>query len=135
MPKTPGAVVLLAQPPDDGAEMYAEFLRHHGMTVRAVSNARDALDVAPDADIIVTGMLLLGSTDGLALIAQLRGNERTKATPIIVLTACAWQTERERCEDAGCDVFLSKPCLPDALLAEVQRLLATSNPARLRKRA
>ncbi len=30
--------------------------------------------------------------------------------PIIVLTACAWDAERERATNAGCDLFLAKPC-------------------------
>ena len=107
--------------------MYVEALRNHGLTPLAVSNARDALAVAPKADVIVTGVLLPGSTDGIGLIAQLRRNEQTRHTPIIVLTVCWWQTERERCQDAGCDVFLPKPCPPDALLREVRRLLAASD--------
>ena len=36
--------------------------------------------------------------DGHELIARLRNDERTNQTPIIVLTACAWNTERERAE-------------------------------------
>jgi two-component system cell cycle response regulator DivK len=128
--RTNGAVVLLVQPRSEGSEIYAELLRDHGLTPLAVSNARDALAVAAKADVIVTGVLLPGSTDGIGLIAQLRSDERTRHTPIIVLTVCTWQTERERCQDAGCDVFLPKPCLPDALLREVQRLLATGEPAR-----
>ena len=128
MSKAPGPVVLLVQPrDDDGLEMYVEALRNHGLTPLAVSNARDALAVAPKADVIVTGVLLPGSTDGIGLIAQLRRNEQTRHTPIIVLTVCWWQTERERCQDAGCDVFLPKPCPPDALLREVRRLLAASD--------
>jgi CheY-like chemotaxis protein len=119
---------LLVQPgDDDGSDIYEGFLRDHGLTPLAVSNARDALAVAPKADVIVTGVLLPGSTDGIELIAQLRRNEPTRHTPIIVLTVCAWQTERKRCRDAGCDVFLPKPCPPDTLLREVRRLLAASD--------
>ena len=35
-------------------------------------------------------------------------------------------TERQRAESAGCDLFLTKPCLPDELLREVHLLLASS---------
>jgi len=123
---TNSAVVLLAQPCDDGLQMQAEFLRYHGLAVIGVSDAWDALTAAPKADVIVTGILLAGSMDGVELIARLRRDERTNQTPIIVLTACVWDTERERAEQAGCDMFLPKPCLPDELLRHVRQLLAES---------
>ena len=119
-------VVLLVQPVrDDGLEMYAEYLRYSGLAAIAVSNAKDALTFAPGADIIVTGMVLDGKVGGAELVSRLRGDEGTMHKPIIVLTASAWREERERAEHAGCDVFLSKPCLPDALLREVRLLLPT----------
>jgi CheY-like chemotaxis protein len=121
--------VLLVQPNDDNLEMYAEFLSHAGLVPIAVSSAIDALAVATKADIVVTGLRLPGSVDGLELIARLRTDWRTKSTPIIVLTASALQTERERAHLAGCDVFLPKPCLPEELLHEVRRLV---KPATLR---
>jgi CheY-like chemotaxis protein len=113
---------------DDGLEMYAESLRYHGLTPIAVSTGNDALTLAPNADIIVTGIVLPGSMDGVELTARLRGADRTKHTPIIFLTACAFQSDRERARRAGCDVFLTKPCLPNELLCEVRRLLAASKP-------
>ena len=52
-------VVLLVQRlHDDGLEMYAEYLRYSGLAAIAVSNAKDALTFAPEADIIVTGIVL-----------------------------------------------------------------------------
>jgi two-component system, cell cycle response regulator DivK len=124
MPSTRRPVVLLVHPVrDDGLEMYVEYLRYSGLAAIAVSNAKDALAFAPEADIIVTGMVLDDTVDGVELVSRLRGDDGTMHKPIIVLTACAWRRERERAEHAGCDVFLSKPCLPDALLREVRLLL------------
>ena len=130
MSKTSRPVVLLVQPPDDGLDMYLEFFHHQRVPALAVSNAADALTAAPDVAVIVTAIRLRGTTDGVGLILQLRRDERTKDIPIVVLTACAFQTERERCQQAGADVFLAKPCLPDALLHEVRRLLASRHRGR-----
>ena len=59
MPPSRRPVVLLVQPSrDDGLEMYAEFLRYRGLAVIPVSNSRDALMLAPEADNVVTGMIL-----------------------------------------------------------------------------
>ena len=124
MPPTPAAVVLLVQAEADSREMYAEFLRYQGLLPVSVPTARDGLTVAPEADVIVTGLLLPGDMDGIEFIARLKRDDRTKGIPVIVLTACAWKSDRERAEQAGCDVFLPKPCLPDDLLRDVRRLLA-----------
>ena len=132
MSSTPGALILLVQPSDDGRDMYVEFLRNHGFAVIGVSDAWEALTVAPNADVIVTGILLASSIDGHELITRLRNDERTHRTPIIVLTACAWNTERERAERAGCDAFLAKPCLPSELLRHVRQLRTASKLRRVR---
>lgn len=127
MPTGPRPVVLLVQPSrDDGLEMYTEYLRYHGLTVIPVSDTRDALRRAPQADIVVTGMNLDDPMDGVELVSRLRHNDCTRSTPIIVLTASVWPKERARAEGAGCDVFLPKPCLPNDLLGEVRQLLVAT---------
>jgi two-component system cell cycle response regulator DivK len=126
MSQPPAVVVVLLQGDADSREMYSEYFRSQGLLPVAVSTARDGLTVAPKADVIVTGLLLPGDMDGIEFIARLKRDVRTKRIPVIVLTACAWKTDRERAEKAGCDLFLPKPCLPDDLLREVRRLLAAS---------
>jgi two-component system, cell cycle response regulator DivK len=132
MSPTPASVVVLVQADADSREIYAECLRDQGLLPVPVSNARDGLMVAPKADVIVTGLLLPGDMDGIELIARLKRDERTKRIPVIVLTACAWNSDRERAEEAGCDVFLTKPCLPDDLLRDVRRMLAASTLRQVR---
>jgi DNA-binding response OmpR family regulator len=122
-------VVLLVQPDDDSRDMYVEFLSHHGFEVVCPESAGAALTRAADADIIVSGLLLPGVMDGYEFIARLRAGQSTRHKPIVVVTAWAWQTERLRALEAGCDVFLAKPCLPRQLLMHIRRLLAR---ARLR---
>jgi len=117
-------VVLLVQRVDDDRAMYEEFLVHQGLPMLCANDAAEALQLAPMADIVVTGLMLPGAMDGFEFIQRLRSDERTKHIPIVVVTAWAWQTERLRAQDAGCDVFLTKPCLPDELLREIRSVLA-----------
>jgi CheY-like chemotaxis protein len=126
MPSISPVVLLLVQVDIDSREMYAEFLRYHGFLPIPVKTASDALTVARHADVIVTETLLPGRIDGIEFIARLKRDERTKTIPVIVFTVCAWHAERERAEKAGCEAFLAKPCLPDELLREVRRVLASS---------
>jgi CheY-like chemotaxis protein len=118
--------VLLVQPERDDRDLYAEFLRVAGLTLIILSEAAPALAVAPDSQVIVTELLLPGSMDGAEFIGRLRRDRSTNGIPIIVLTTSGWDTERERAQRAGCDMFLAKPCLPDRLLDEIQRQLAKS---------
>jgi CheY-like chemotaxis protein len=113
-------------------DMYLEILRDQRLVVIGVTDAWDALALAANADVIVTGILLASSMDGVELTARLRQDERTNQAAIIVLTACAWQAERERAAHAGCDLFLSKPCLPRDLLRHIRRWLPGPRRRRLR---
>jgi DNA-binding NarL/FixJ family response regulator len=85
------------------------------------------MKAAPAADVIVTGIALRGRTNGIDLIAQLRRRPETAFTPIVVLSACATTDYTRRATEAGCDIFLSKPCLPDVLLETVRRLVLRPN--------
>jgi two-component system cell cycle response regulator DivK len=125
-----GAVVLLVQSERDDREMYAEYLAHMGLTPLCVREADAALRVACRADVIVTGLLLPGPIDGCALIDRLRHSADTCNIPIAVLTGCAWTMEEARARSAGCDVFLSKPCLPHVLLRVVRQMLAARTRGR-----
>lgn len=116
-------VLLVQQSRDDGLDMYAEYLRYHGLAPIAVSSARDARHLASRADVIVTGIQLDDEVDGVELVSRLRHADATKRTPIVVLTACAEPGDRRRAQQAGCDTFLPKPCLPNELLRQVRRLL------------
>ena len=131
---------MLVQPEHDDRTMYTEFLRHNNFVVVCPTDAASALALAATADVIVTGILLPGPTDGIEFIRRVRADAATRQTPVIVLTACAWTADRGRAEAAGCNAFLAKPCLPETLLAEIQRLLKLRDapkprPAHARPRA
>ena len=115
-------VVLLARRNDDNRAMYAEYFRDQGFTVIAAAHAEDALRLAAQADVVVTGLQLSGMT-GAELIARLRQNAATRDTPIVVVTANVFAAHRASAEASGCDVFLPMPCVPDDLLRQVWRLL------------
>jgi len=116
--------------------MYAEFLRASGFTVTEVESTDDGFLAAPLADLIITGIRMPGSFDGIELVRRLREDERTKHTPVIVLTVCTLEPDQARAFAVGCDVFLPKPCLPETLLAEVERVLQqVTEPSRPRRPA
>jgi CheY-like chemotaxis protein len=122
--------VLLVESPQDDREMYAEYLRLHGFHPVEIADSARALAEARSADVVVTGIRVPGPFDGLELVRRLRTAARLKKKPVIVLTACALEQDRQQALAAGCDAFLTKPCLPEALAAEIRRALAARAPRR-----
>ena len=106
------------------------MLRDYGYETMPVATAADALAFAPRADVVVTGLLLPGPMDGIALITELKRDRQRSDIPVIVLSACTWPSDRNRAASAGCDAFLPKPCLPGVLASQIQRTLALSRASR-----
>lgn len=60
---------------------------------------------------------------GLEVVEFVRGQDRLRALPILVVTTRADDGSREAILAAGASKYLTKPFTPDAILAEVQALL------------
>ena len=104
--------------------MYSESLRSMGFDAATASSGEEALHIAAAMPprVLVTDLRFNGSMDGAELARRLREDDRTKNIRIIMLTGAAIGNERDVAETCGCDRFLLKPCLPDALASEIRRL-------------
>jgi two-component system, chemotaxis family, chemotaxis protein CheY len=60
---------------------------------------------------------------GIEVLEFIRGQDKLRALPIIVITTRGDEASRGRALGAGADRFITKPFTPDALLAEVRGLL------------
>jgi CheY-like chemotaxis protein len=127
-------LILLVDDYQDGREMYADSLRFAGYRTLEASSGPEALQLALDRrpSLILMDLSLPG-IDGWEVTARLKKDARTRHIPIVALTAHALQEERERAERAGCDAFVAKPCLPEELLTQVQRLLTTARGSSARQ--
>lgn len=123
-PADTSPLVLVVDDYHDAREMYAEFLRFSGFRVAEASNGKEALEQAfnllPD---IVLMDLSLPVLDGWEATRRLKADPRTRKIPVVALSGHALPGHAEGARDAGCDAFVSKPCLPDALVREVSRIL------------
>jgi two-component system, cell cycle response regulator DivK len=123
------SVVLLLQ--DDTLELYDWVLTRDGFSTHATTDPAEALHAAVDADVIVTALKLRGSFDGIELVRRLRADARTSSRPVVMLSASVTPACRQQAIDAGCDLFLAKPCLPDELVEVLRQLLVQSKARRL----
>jgi CheY-like chemotaxis protein len=99
-------------------------LRNNGYEVIAANNGAEAYDLAcrEKPDIVVTDYQMPLMT-GIELITKLRGDERTKDIPVILLTARSFAVSQEQQESLGVSSCLSKPFSPKELLKTIQDIL------------
>jgi CheY-like chemotaxis protein len=107
--------------------MYAEYLQYSGFDVIEAGNGIEALERATDGhpDIILMD-LSLPVMDGWEATRRLKADKNTAHIPVVALTGHALAGFSEGAKKAGCDAFVTKPCLPDALVAEIQRMLGAT---------
>jgi chemosensory pili system protein ChpA (sensor histidine kinase/response regulator) len=111
--------VLLVEDHVDSRAMYAEFLRVDFRVVEAGDGvAALALMEQACPDVVVTD-LALPRMDGFELIARIRGDDRLRNIPVIALSGYAGTEHEERARQAGSDLVLMKPCLPETLAEAV----------------
>jgi two-component system phosphate regulon response regulator PhoB len=114
------------------AELVAINLRHAGHEVTLAGDA-DQAQLEVDAvlpDLVVLDWMLPGQS-GLALARQWRGAARTRALPIIMLTARAEESDKIVGLDAGADDYVAKPFSTHELMARIRAVLRRKAPETL----
>jgi len=66
--------------------------------------------------------------NGVQFWRSLKQQQRTQQIPVIAMTGSASESEVEAAKNAGCVSVLTEPCSPEALLAEIRRVLALPQP-------
>ncbi len=107
--------------------MYAEYLSYSGYRVEQACNGEEAVELTrrlhPD---VVVMDLSLPVMDGWEATRRLKSDDSTRHIPVIALTGHALAGHSRGAREAGCDAFLSKPCLPEKLVAKVEELVRAS---------
>ena len=119
-------LILVVDDYQDAREMYAEYLQFSGFRVAEARNGNEAVAQAFSLrpDLILMDLSLPGM-DGWEATRLLKADDRTKHIPVVALTGHALAGASEGAKKAGCDSFVTKPCLPDDLVVEVRRMLST----------
>lgn len=118
-------LILVVDDYQDAREMYAEYLQFSGFRVAEARNGNEAVEqaFALKPDLILMDLSLPGM-DGWEATRRLKADDSTRHIPIVALTGHALAGASDGARKAGCDSFVTKPCLPDDLVVEVRRMLS-----------
>lgn len=89
-----------------------------GAELRALVGALGGPGTAEPPTVVLLDMNLPDAS-GLDLIVELRARRELDRVPVVAVTAHAMRGDRERCLEAGCDGYLSKPIDPRTFLTEL----------------
>jgi CheY-like chemotaxis protein len=126
--------VLIVDDYPDAREMYSEYLQYSGFDVVEAQNGQEALQRAVDEqpDIILMD-LSLPVMDGWEATRRLKADKRTASIPVVALTGHALAGISDGAKKAGCDAFVTKPCLPEDLVREIRKVLDDLNSPSTKK--
>lgn len=121
--------VLIVEDEPAIAELIAVNLRHNGFRTILAPDG-DSAQREMDAmlpDLVLLDWMLPG-TSGLTLAKRWRTDARTRAVPIIMLTARGDEADRVAGLDAGADDYMAKPFSTKEMLARIRAVLRRRAP-------
>ncbi|WP_448253567.1 phosphate regulon transcriptional regulator PhoB [Ottowia oryzae] len=123
----PRVLIVEDEPPI--AELIAVNLRHNGFQPTWAMDSETAQRELDDQlpDVILLDWMLPGES-GLALAKKWRKDPRTKAVPILMLTARGDESDRVAGLDAGADDYITKPFSTKEMLARIRAVLRRRSP-------
>ena len=121
--------VLLVEDEPDIQELLLLSMERAGYTAEAVDNVSEALNSIHKQipDLLLVDWMLPGPS-GVELVRRLRADERTRAIPIIMLTARAEEADKLLGLDLGADDYMTKPFSVRELQARIKALMRRRLP-------
>jgi two-component system phosphate regulon response regulator PhoB len=121
--------ILIVEDEPSIAELIAINLTHAGYEVEKAMQTDIALAMMKDQlpNMIILDWMLPGKS-GVQFAKELRSNERTKALPILMLTAKSEESDKVLGLDSGADDYVTKPFSPKELVARVRAMLRRQMP-------
>ena len=123
-------MILIADDTTDSRDLYAEYFETRGFSVVTARDGVDAVQAALEhvPEVIVMD-LAMPQIDGITAIQRIKADARMQQTRVIILSGYHFAVEKSALE-AGADLFLRKPCLPERLELHVNALRQERDPDR-----
>ena len=123
------ATILVVEDEPAIQELIAAALQHAGHRVVRAFSAEEAATLVNGTlpDMALIDWMLPGMS-GIQYARRLRGDERTRDLPIILLTARGEEQDKVAGLEAGADDYLTKPFSPRELVARIKAVLRRRAP-------
>jgi CheY-like chemotaxis protein len=116
--------LLLVEDNEMNRDMITRRLQRRGYEVVIAVDGAQALAMAQsESPALILMDISLPVLDGWETTRRLKMAPETKSIPVIALTARAMTGDREKCIEAGCDDFDTKPVELSRLLSKIEMLL------------
>jgi two-component system cell cycle response regulator DivK len=116
--------ILLVEDNEMNRDMLSRRLIKKGYEVVMALDGEQALEMAQaEAPDLILMDISLPGLDGWEATRRLKARPETQAIPIIALTAHAMAGDKEKCLEAGCNDYDTKPVEFPRLLGKIQDLL------------
>lgn len=114
--------ILVVEDDADNRRIVAKTLSVEGYEIVEATDGIQALAraLADHPDLILMD-LALPNMDGWEATRRLKDDPRTRAIPVVALTAVAMRGDEEQARAAGCDDYISKPARPAAIREMVRK--------------
>jgi len=121
------AKILVVEDNEMNRDMLTRRLQRRGYEVLiAVDGAQGLAMAQSESPALILMDISLPVLDGWEATRRLKMAPETKSIPVIALTAHAMSGDRERCIEAGCDDFDTKPVEIARLVGKIETLLNQS---------
>ena len=121
------AKILVVEDNEMNRDMLTRRLQRRGYEVVIAVDGAEGLAMAQSESLALVLMdISLPVLDGWEATRRLKMAPETKSIPVIALTAHAMSGDRERCIEAGCDDFDTKPVEIARLVGKIEALLQRS---------
>lgn len=121
--------ILVIDDEKDLVELVSYNLQKEGFVVRSARDGESGLaSAAGDPPDLVLVDLMMPGIDGLEVCRRLRGDSRTAAIPVIMLTAKSGESDRVVGLELGADDYVTKPFSPRELAARIKAVLRRASP-------
>ncbi len=115
--------ILLAEDNPENLDLLRNYLQARGYQVAVATDGVQALGMVQDGDVELVLMdIQMPLMDGLEVTRRIKIDPSLSHIPVVGLTALAMAGDRQKCLDAGCDAYLSKPVSLRALVETIERL-------------
>ena len=123
------ATILVVEDEPAIQELIAYNLKQAGHQTLRADNAEQALNLVSNAlpDLVLLDWMLPGLS-GIEFARRLRADKRTRAVPIIMLTARSDEQDKLVGLDTGADDYITKPFSPRELMARIKAVLRRRAP-------